>query len=179
MTTGGPPVNGASSAIRSVTTTSNALESRSVLSAPRSALPRRACPENALCASDFLISFQARLTLPHAHPGNLPTSSGSHGAHRQAMARTSERLDRRTPMKVLLSSIGSRGDVQPIIALSLELRSRGHEPRLCVAPNFQEWVESFGLTCLPIGPDLKRLTGGSAPKGPVPKLTAEQMRQLA
>lgn len=37
-------------------------------------------------------------------------------------------------MKVLLSSIGSRGDVQPIIALALELRSLGHEPRLCVAP---------------------------------------------
>lgn len=81
-------------------------------------------------------------------------------------------------MKVLLSSIGSRGDVQPIIALALELRARGHEPRLCVAPNFKAWVESFGLTCLPIGPDLKR-TGGSVPKGPVPKLSAEQLQQLA
>jgi UDP:flavonoid glycosyltransferase YjiC (YdhE family) len=32
-------------------------------------------------------------------------------------------------MKVLISSIGSRGDVQPIIALDLELRARGHEAR--------------------------------------------------
>lgn len=54
-------------------------------------------------------------------------------------------------MKVLLSSIGSRGDVQPILALALELRTLGHDARLCVAPNFKEWVESFGLVCVPIG----------------------------
>lgn len=81
-------------------------------------------------------------------------------------------------MKVLISSIGSRGDVQPIIALALELRTRGHEAPLCVAPNFKEWVESFGLTCVPIGPDLKVLTGGKAPKN-APKPSAEQLRQLA
>jgi vancomycin aglycone glucosyltransferase len=81
-------------------------------------------------------------------------------------------------MKVLISSIGSRGDVQPIIALGVELKMLGHDATLCVAPNFKEWVESFGLTCLPIGPDLKQLTGGMAPRNP-PKLTAEQKSQLA
>ena len=81
-------------------------------------------------------------------------------------------------MKVLISSIGSRGDVQPVIALALELRARGHAARLCVAPNFKEWVESFDLPCIPIGPDLKQLTGGQAPKNPT-KPTAEQLRQLA
>jgi vancomycin aglycone glucosyltransferase len=81
-------------------------------------------------------------------------------------------------MKVLISSIGSRGDVQPIIALALELRARGHEARLCVAPNFKEWVQSFGLTCLPIGPDLKQLSGGEASKN-APKPSEEQLRQLA
>ncbi len=44
-------------------------------------------------------------------------------------------------MRVLLSSIGSRGDVQPLVALALELRALGHRARLCVAPNFQEWIE--------------------------------------
>jgi vancomycin aglycone glucosyltransferase len=82
------------------------------------------------------------------------------------------------PLKVLISSIGSRGDVQPIIALALELRARGHEARLCVAPNFKEWVESFGLTCLPIGPDLRQLTRGKASKNPL-KPSEEQLRQLA
>jgi vancomycin aglycone glucosyltransferase len=43
-------------------------------------------------------------------------------------------------MKVLISSTGSRGDVQPILALALELRALGHDARLCVAPNFKDWV---------------------------------------
>lgn len=38
-------------------------------------------------------------------------------------------------MKVLLSSIGSRGDVQPLLALAIELRSLGHLPVLCVPPS--------------------------------------------
>ena len=47
-------------------------------------------------------------------------------------------------MKVLISSIGTRGEVQPILALALELRALGHAAALCVAPNFKPWVESFG-----------------------------------
>lgn len=81
-------------------------------------------------------------------------------------------------MQVLLSSIGSRGDVQPILALALELRALGHHARLCVAPNFKEWIESRGLECTPIGPDLKKLTGGTVPGKPVlpPK---EQLQRMA
>lgn len=82
-------------------------------------------------------------------------------------------------MNVLISAIGSRGDVQPIVALALELRALGHDTRLCVAPNFKDWVESFGLVCVPIGPDLKQFTGGAAPTGRSLKLSAEQRRQLA
>src|ERR1043166_5463245 len=81
-------------------------------------------------------------------------------------------------MRILISSIGSRGDVQPIVALALELRALGHDPKLCVAPNFKDWLESFGLVCVPIGPDLKKLTGGSAPSI-APSLSDEQRRQFA
>jgi vancomycin aglycone glucosyltransferase len=81
-------------------------------------------------------------------------------------------------MKILISSIGTRGDVQPILALALELRTLGHEPSLCVAPNFRDWIESFGIPCVPIGPDLKKLTGGAAPAR-MPKASPEQRKQLA
>ncbi len=81
-------------------------------------------------------------------------------------------------MQVLLSSIGSRGDVQPIVALALELQALGHHARLCVAPNFKEWIESYGVECTPIGPDLRRLTGGSVPGKPVLP-SAEQLQQMA
>jgi vancomycin aglycone glucosyltransferase len=81
-------------------------------------------------------------------------------------------------MQVLLSSIGSRGDVQPIVALGLELQALGHRARLCVAPNFKEWIESYGLECIPIGPDLKKMTGGTVPGKPVLP-SKEQLQQLA
>jgi len=82
-------------------------------------------------------------------------------------------------MQVLLSSIGSRGDVQPIVALGLELQALGHRARLCVAPNFKEWIESYGLECVPIGPDLKKMTGGTVPGKPVLSFSKEQLQQLA
>ena len=82
-------------------------------------------------------------------------------------------------MQVLLSSIGSRGDVQPIVALGLELQRLGHRARLCVAPNFKEWIESYGLECTPIGPDLQKMTGGTVPGKPVLPFSKEQLRQLA
>jgi vancomycin aglycone glucosyltransferase len=80
-------------------------------------------------------------------------------------------------MQVLLSTIGSRGDVQPLLALALELQALGHHARLCVAPNFKEWIESFGLECVPIGPDLRKLASASAPAKPVVP-TKEQVQQM-
>lgn len=65
-----------------------------------------------------------------------------------------------------------------MLALALALRAEGHEPRLCVPPNFREWIESFGLTCMTTGPDVKKLTGGSTPAISVRTLTAEQRREL-
>jgi len=81
-------------------------------------------------------------------------------------------------MRILLSSIGSRGDVQPILALGMELQALGHRARLCVPPNFKEWVESYGLECIPIGPDLKKLTGGTVPGKPVLP-SKEQLQKMA
>jgi vancomycin aglycone glucosyltransferase len=66
-------------------------------------------------------------------------------------------------MKILISTIGTRGDVQPLVALGVELQARGHSIGVCVAPNFKEWVESFGFTCHPIGPDLKQFMNRPIP----------------
>jgi vancomycin aglycone glucosyltransferase len=54
-------------------------------------------------------------------------------------------------MKVLLFSMGTRGDVQPLLALAAELRALGHDTPLCVNPFFKEWVESLGFPHLPLG----------------------------
>lgn len=81
-------------------------------------------------------------------------------------------------MQVLLSSIGTRGDVQPILALGLELQALGHKARLCVPPDFKDWVESYGLECVPIGPSLKQMTGGTVSGKPALP-SPEQLQQMA
>src|SRR6185436_13596854 len=89
-------------------------------------------------------------------------------------------------MRILLSTIGSRGDVQPLIALALELRRLGHDAPIVAPPNFREWIESFGLTCIPIGPDVHTFKMPSAPAtasgsgAPAkPKISKEVLQQLA
>jgi vancomycin aglycone glucosyltransferase len=64
--------------------------------------------------------------------------------------------------RVLLTSIGSRGDVQPLAALGLALQEQGALARVCAAPNFQTWIETLGLEFIPMGPDLRAFSAGSA-----------------
>src|SRR5262249_36991882 len=78
-------------------------------------------------------------------------------------------------MRVLLSTIGSRGDVQPLVALGMELKALGQEVHLCVPPDFREWIEGLGMTVTPIGPEL-RPTGKASPSAALP--TPEQRRQM-
>jgi vancomycin aglycone glucosyltransferase len=80
-------------------------------------------------------------------------------------------------MRVLLSTIGSRGDVQPLVALALELRALGQEVRLCVPPDFRDWIDGLGLPVTPIGPELRKLTASSPPATPAP-LSPERRRQM-
>lgn len=57
-------------------------------------------------------------------------------------------------MRVLLTTVGSSGDVNPFIALGLELARRGHEPTLLVNPYFEANVRATGLGFEPLGDPL-------------------------
>jgi vancomycin aglycone glucosyltransferase len=59
------------------------------------------------------------------------------------------------PMKFLVAAFGSRGDVEPCVAVARELLRRGHEVRLAltVPPDMQAVIESAGLTAVPYGRD--------------------------
>lgn len=81
-------------------------------------------------------------------------------------------------MKVLLSTIGSRGDVQPLVALAMELRALDQEVRLCVPPDFQDWIEGLGFPVVPIGPELRKAMAAAPPSAP-PAPSPERRRQLA
>src|SRR5215475_3989400 len=83
-------------------------------------------------------------------------------------------------MRALFSTIGSRGDVQPVVALASHLKALGHGVRVCVPPDFREWIESLGIPVTPVGPEVRRFAA-SRPTTTQPQkaLTAEQRRQMA
>lgn len=78
-------------------------------------------------------------------------------------------------MRVLLSTIGSRGDVQPLVALAVELKALSEEVRLCVPPDFRDWIETLGLPVTPIGPELRSTAKANPSAAPV---TPERRRQM-
>ena len=77
-------------------------------------------------------------------------------------------------MRFLLSTIGSRGEVQPIVALAVKLKAMGHGAVVCAPPDFQEWAESLGVTYSPVGPELRGTAKQTVKSVPTP----EQRRQM-
>jgi vancomycin aglycone glucosyltransferase len=78
-------------------------------------------------------------------------------------------------MRALLAAVGTRGDVQPALALALELRKLGHAVRLCISPNFVDWAKSLGLPAVPMGVEMRMPAQRS---GTTPTLTPEELRRL-
>jgi UDP:flavonoid glycosyltransferase YjiC (YdhE family) len=62
-------------------------------------------------------------------------------------------------MKFVLGCYGTRGDVEPGVAVGRELLRRGHEVRTAVPPDLVGFVESAGLAAVAYGPDSRRWQG--------------------
>ena len=62
-------------------------------------------------------------------------------------------------MTIALLAAGSRGDVQPYVALGVALRARGHAVRVAAPVPFRDLVESHGLMFHPVGGDMEGLMG--------------------
>jgi vancomycin aglycone glucosyltransferase len=71
-------------------------------------------------------------------------------------------------LRVLLTSWGSRGDIEPLAALALALRTAGAEVRACVPPDdeFRALFERVGVTPIPLGPSTRSIAAGL--KAPAP-----------
>ena len=59
-------------------------------------------------------------------------------------------------MRILLAPHGTRGDVQPMLALAVALESRGHEVSFVAPTNSVDWIASFGFDCRPDGIDVEQ-----------------------
>ena len=57
-------------------------------------------------------------------------------------------------MRIVLSNIGTFGDINPLIAIALELKRRGHVPILAVPPVFGPKILPLGLEFHPVRPDI-------------------------
>ncbi len=57
-------------------------------------------------------------------------------------------------MKIVLATFGSRGDVQPMLALSLALQSAGHRVLLAAPPEKEEWARQLGCPFQPLGDNI-------------------------
>jgi UDP:flavonoid glycosyltransferase YjiC (YdhE family) len=60
-------------------------------------------------------------------------------------------------MKFVLASWGSRGDVEPNLAVGRELASRGHDVRMAVPPDLVGFTEAAGVAAVGFGPEAQSI----------------------
>ena len=53
-------------------------------------------------------------------------------------------------MKVVISTLGSRGDIQPYLALAMALQQAGHRVTLSAPQTYAEWIQSYGVNVHPV-----------------------------
>ncbi|KAI3760237.1 hypothetical protein L1987_50630 [Smallanthus sonchifolius] len=76
------------------------------------------------------------------------------------------------PLQIIMLIVGTRGDVQPFVAIGKRLQEYGHRVRLATHSNFKEFVLTAGLEFYPLGGDPKVLAEymvknkGFLPSGP-------------
>ncbi|XP_019448626.1 PREDICTED: sterol 3-beta-glucosyltransferase UGT80A2-like isoform X3 [Lupinus angustifolius] len=89
------------------------------------------------------------------------------------------------PLNIVMLIVGTRGDVQPFVAIGKRLQDYGHRVRLATHSNFKEFVLTAGLEFYPLGGDPKVLAGymvknkGFLPSGPsdIP-IQRNQMKEI-
>lgn len=82
-------------------------------------------------------------------------------------------------MRFLLSTIGTRGEVQPVVALASQLLRQGAEVRVCAPPDFREWIEGLGIDYVPLGPELRWTAKATRPATAVLPSPEDIRKQIA
>lgn len=84
---------------------------------------------------------------------SLPRIPASHRAGRVEEFAVDKNWDHVPRMCIVIMIVGSRGDVQPYLALGQRLKQDGHRVRIATHENFREFVVSNGLEFYAIGGD--------------------------
>src|SRR5688572_2753934 len=48
-------------------------------------------------------------------------------------------------MRILITTFGTRGDIQPFIALGISLKNAGHDVAICTSEGYKSFVEEYDL----------------------------------
>ena len=63
-------------------------------------------------------------------------------------------------MKIVIATCGTRGDIQPLMALARALNHRGHETLIAAPPEHQAWVKNSGCAFRALGSDFTAMLSG-------------------
>ncbi|KAG0565764.1 hypothetical protein KC19_7G012800 [Ceratodon purpureus] len=66
-------------------------------------------------------------------------------------------VERVPPLRIVMLIVGTRGDVQPFLAIGKKLQEYGHRVRLATHADFKDFVQSSGIEFYPLGGDPKVL----------------------
>lgn len=80
-------------------------------------------------------------------------------------------------MRVLLSTWGSRGDVEPMVGFAAQLQALGAEVRMCAPPDFADLLARVDVPLIPLGRSVRDLVHGA--KGAKPSTPADAPRVAA
>lgn len=78
-----------------------------------------------------------------------------------APAETATHRKKSDRMRVLLVAYGSRGDIEPMLALAARLQESGAEVRMCAPPDFAGPAEDAGVPLTPIGRPVREMVRGA------------------
>lgn len=87
-------------------------------------------------------------------------------------------------MKITVFAAGSRGDIQPCLALCLGLQQAGYRVRLAAPQDFGGWVQSLGIEFQPLTGDVQQIMAGETGRqfmesgGGNPLRSIKAMRQM-
>jgi sterol 3beta-glucosyltransferase len=65
-------------------------------------------------------------------------------------------------MKINILTVGSRGDIQPYLALGVGLQAAGYDVRLTTHTTFEALITQYGLEFFPIGGNVQAIVQGEA-----------------
>ncbi|RAS61212.1 vancomycin aglycone glucosyltransferase [Lentzea atacamensis] len=80
-------------------------------------------------------------------------------------------------MRFLVSTIGSRGEAQPVTALAVQLKELGNDVRVVAPPDFEELVTGSGIDFTPVGPVLRTATAVQRTPDELRRLAEESVRE--